>query len=387
MKNPVIFVIYAVMLLILSACQTTTQPSDEPAWVSSFRSKHHDMVKEETSPNLWHVIGDSFELKDYATHPKVKTQIAFYMKNKKFFENVSIKSEPYLYYVFDEIKKSNLPSEMIILPMIESGFDPYVYSRGKAAGIWQFVPGTGRLYGLKQSGNYDGRRDIQASTHAAVQYLQRLNKEVGGDWLLTLAAYNSGEMAIKRAIENNRRQGKKTDYFSLPLSKETQLFVPRILAIQTMLSNPDQYGITLNTVPSMPYFAQITLPHDSGFKQLASATGTDVSLLKSLNAGYSKSANNVSKQYPFLIPADKQAAFAQAAIPVVNTSEKIASTSSEKPVKSGAQPYKIKSGDTLSTIAKHFHVSVNDLKKWNPVNAGKRTLALGDTLYIYPKNK
>jgi membrane-bound lytic murein transglycosylase D len=433
------------MTLILSACQTNTSTTTDkdPGWV---RTTH----KKETSAseNIWDVIGKEFELKKYWDNPRVQTQVAFYTKNKRFFDKVSANAEPYMYQVFDEVKNADLPTEMIVLPMVESGFDPYVYSSGKAAGIWQFVPGTGRLYGLKQVGNYDGRRDIQASTQAAVKYLRRLNEEMNGDWLLTLASYNSGEGAIKKAMEANRRQGKKTDYFSLNLSKETQLFVPRILAISKMLSDPERYGIKLNFIPYSPYFGQVQLPHNSGFSQLATASGVSSTELKKLNPGYSKTANAVDKQYAFLVPIKEVDRFDADAVPAVNTIDKVSmpektktpqsvgsntkytvksgdnlgsiarryhvsvnalaeanhinstttlhlgqtllipnsTTATTTPKTSNKVNYTIKSGDTLSKVAKRFNVNIDDLKKWNPAITSKSKLALGDKLTIYPKS-
>lgn len=428
------------MMLTLTACQTNA-PSE--AETTSSHWLKTPFKKEKPAPqDIWGVIAKEFELQKYWDNPRVQAQVAFYSRNKSFFDMVSTNAEPYLYQVFDEVKKAGLPAEMIVLPMVESGFDPYVYSPGKAAGIWQFIPGTGRLYGLKQVKNYDGRRDIHASTQAAVKYLQKLNQELNGDWLLTLAAYNSGEGAIKRAVEANRRAGKKTDYFSLNLRKETAQFVPRILAISKMLSNPKHYGIELNYIPYSPYYVEVKLPHNSGFKELAASTNVDVDVLKVLNPGYSKSANTIDKQYAFLVPVESEKQFSSNSIPTVKTADKAdkitppKSTRTEKThtVKSGDTlktialahhvsskalakvnnidvtatlqvgrqlkipsstavttqnnvkvSYRIKKGDTLGGIAKQFSVSVSDIKKWNPITAKKQKLALGDVLTIYPK--
>ena len=156
-----------------------------------------------------------------------------------------------------EVEKRGFPLELALLPIVESAFHPFAYSRSHASGIWQFIPSTGKIYGLKQNWWYDGRRDIVAATRAALDYLDKLNKEFDGDWLLALAAYNTGERNVARAIRRNKRAGKDTDFFSLRLPRETKGYVPSLLAVAELVANPEQHGIVWKPVADQQYFAQV----------------------------------------------------------------------------------------------------------------------------------
>ena len=152
-----------------------------------------------------------------------------------------------MYWIAGQVKKRNMPMELVLLPIVESAFDPHATSGANAAGIWQIIPSTGRNYGLKQTRSYDARRDVVASTTAALDMMQRLNKMFDGDWLLTVAAYNSGEGRVMKAIKTNKARGKSTDFWSLPLPQETKLYVPKMLALSDILKNSKRYGVRLPT--------------------------------------------------------------------------------------------------------------------------------------------
>ncbi len=154
--------------------------------------------------NIWQRIFDNYRLQEI-NHPKVTQQIERYLKNPKFLEIIQKRAEPYLYLISEATERQNLPGELALLPIIESGFQPNAYSSGKASGLWQFIPSTGRMFGLKQNWWYDGRRDVYASTQAATRYLKQLNEEFNGDWLLTLASYNAGKGTVRKAIKKIKR--------------------------------------------------------------------------------------------------------------------------------------------------------------------------------------
>ncbi|SUG79459.1 membrane-bound lytic murein transglycosylase d [Salmonella enterica subsp. enterica] len=163
---------------------------------------------------------------------RIREQKQKYLRNKSYLHDVTLRAEPYMYWIAGQVKKRNMPMELVLLPIVESAFDPHATSGANAAGIWQIIPSTGRNYGLKQTRNYDARRDVVASTTAALDMMQRLNKMFDGDWLLTVAAYNSGEGRVMRAIKANKARGKPTDFWSLSLPRETKLYVPKMLALE-----------------------------------------------------------------------------------------------------------------------------------------------------------
>ena len=176
----------------------------------------------------------NIESRDVQQYQKWSSQHPTYLKN--LFE----RAEPFLYYILNELEKRNMPTEIALLPAIESAYKPNAVSKSKASGLWQFIPSTGKHYGLKQNWWYDGRRDVIASTDGAIKYLKYLNNMFDGDWLHALAAYNSGEGRVMRAIKKNKREGKPTDFWSLALPKETRAYVPKLLALADILRHQDK---------------------------------------------------------------------------------------------------------------------------------------------------
>jgi len=179
---------------------------------------------------FWGELRRGFRLTGSKQAAVVK-QATDYGRNPQQIERVFKRGEPYLAYIFEEVKKRNFPTEIVLLPFVESGYDPFAYSHGRAAGMWQFIPGTGKMYGLKQDWWYDGRRDIVDSTRAALDYLEYLEEINDGNWLNAIASYNSGEGNVLRATRNNRKAGKQIDFWYLKPPKETSMYVPKLLAL------------------------------------------------------------------------------------------------------------------------------------------------------------
>ena len=168
-------------------------------------------------------------------------------------DRVSDRARLYLHHIVTEVERRDLPGELAMLPVVESAYQPFrLFSGTGRRGIWQFIPSTGRLYGLRYSWWYDGRRDVVESTRAALDYLEKLHAEFSGDWLLALAAYNSGEGNVRKAIRRNRRAGKPVDFWSLQLPRETRSYVPRLLAVSAIVADPELYGLTLKPSPTTP---------------------------------------------------------------------------------------------------------------------------------------
>ena len=189
--------------------------------------------------------GFQFPDNSAALQKQVVSELKWFAKHKNYMARVLQRADPFLYYILEEAEKRNLPTELVLLPIVESAFQPFAYSHGRAAGIWQFIPATGRAYGLKQNWWYDGRRDIYASTQVALDYLERLNKLFKGDWMLALAAYNSGSGTVQRAIKRNKKANRPTDYWHLKLPRETRAYVPKLLALKEIISHPEKYSVSL----------------------------------------------------------------------------------------------------------------------------------------------
>src|SRR5690606_28721792 len=204
--------------------------------------------------------------------------------------------------IVSELEANKMPLELALLPIIESSYNPFAYSTHRAAGIWQFVPDTGKSFGLEQNGWYDGRRDIVASTDAAIRYFKQLHTMFNEDWLLAIAAYNAGQGTLRRAIAKNRKQGKPVDFWSLPLPEQTRSYVPRLLALSRVIAEPDNYDLTITSIPNDPYFTSIDLNSQVNLAQIALLADIDVKEIQQLNAGYSQWLTDPSRPHQVLVP-------------------------------------------------------------------------------------
>lgn len=208
------------------------------------------------------------------------------LSNRGFLRTASERAGPYLHFIVERLDERQLPMELALLPMIESAYDPQANSSAAAAGLWQFMPATGRDFNLAQSSVYDARRDVVASSKAAMDYLERLHARFGNDWFLALAAYNAGEGTVARAVEANRRAGLPTDYWHLSLPRETQAYVPRLLALSTLIREPQAYGVQFAPVANAPYFEVVPLEHAVDIPRLAASAGVEEGPLLKLNSAY-----------------------------------------------------------------------------------------------------
>jgi len=217
--------------------------------------------------------------------PQVRRQLAWYREQGSLLDEASVRATPYLFYVMEEIEARGFPADLALLPIVESGYEPTVISRHGAAGLWQFMGGTGRRFGLSRSGWVDERLDITASTTAALDYLGTLSRRFDGDWLLAIAAYNSGWGNVERAIARNRRAGRPTDVWHLPLRGETHALIARVVALSEIYRNPGAHGLTLPAAANEPYFARVVLAHPTDLREFARRSGIDEKLFKRLNPG------------------------------------------------------------------------------------------------------
>lgn len=327
--------------------------------------------------DLWAFIGDELKM-GIPENSRIREQKQKYLRNKSYLHDVTLRAEPYMYWIAGQVKKRNMPMELVLLPIVESAFDPHATSGANAAGIWQIIPSTGRNYGLKQTRNYDARRDVVASTTAALDMMQRLNKMFDGDWLLTVAAYNSGEGRVMRAIKANKARGKPTDFWSLSLPRETKLYVPKMLALSEILKNSKRYGVHLPTTDESRALARVRLNSPVEMAQIADMAGMSISKLKTFNAGVKGSTLGVSGPRYVMVPKKHaeqlRESLASGEIDAVQ-SQLIADNT---PLNS--RSYKVRSGDTLSGIASRLGVSTKDLQQWNNLRGSR--LKIGQSLTV-----
>lgn len=226
-----------------------------------------DLAKKGILSSAYRQILEQCRNKQISINDRISRQMGSYSKG--YLYEISERARPFLFHIVDALSKNNLPLDLALLPIVESAYKPTALSPASAAGIWQFIPSTGRIYGLEQNGYYDARLDVSASTHAAIRFLSELRDRYKGDWLLALAAYNAGPGTVDTAIAQNREQGLDTDYWSLPLPLETQNYVPRLLALARIFANPAAAGLKLRPLKNEPYFIQVKIDREADINQLA----------------------------------------------------------------------------------------------------------------------
>ncbi|MCD5993890.1 transglycosylase SLT domain-containing protein [Pseudomonas sp. CDFA 602] len=240
-----------------------------------------------TGDDVWRRVAERCTLvTGQEANERIQRQRDWLLGNRGFLRGASERASPYLHFIVERLDERRMPMELALLPMIESAYNPMANSSAAAAGLWQFIPSTGRDFNLHQSAAYDARRDVVASSKAAMDYLTRLHDQFDNDWLLALAAYNSGEGTVSRAIAANRRRGLPADYWHLSLPKETQDYVPRLLALSMLVRDPDAYGVKLTPVANTPYFDVVELNRSVDLTQLAATAGVDEGQLLRLNSAF-----------------------------------------------------------------------------------------------------
>ncbi|MEN5016650.1 murein transglycosylase D [Erwinia sp. Eh17-17] len=343
-----------------------------PRWQDDGTTLAHDR-------DLWNFIGDELKMK-VPDNYRIREQKQKYLSNKSYLHDVTLRAEPYMYWIVEQIKQRKMPMELVLLPIVESAFNPHATSSANAAGIWQIVPQTGRNYGLKQTQWYDGRRDVVASTKVALDMMQRLNGMFDGDWLLTIAAYNSGEGRVLKAIKANKAKGRPTDFWSLALPRETTVYVPKMLALGEILRNSKRYGVRLPAPNEARALARVEVGQQIELTQAAEMAGMSLSKMKTFNSGYTRGKTAPNGPHYIMVPKSNVAKLRNslasgdiAAVQPTSLAKNSVSTAS----------YKVRSGDTLSGIAKRLGVPVKDLQRANNMRGVSikpgQTLSLGNS--------
>jgi membrane-bound lytic murein transglycosylase D len=361
---------------VASTPSINTRIKQKPIWLSEKPSP-------QVPQDVWERMRQGFQLQEgLGVNPRIEQQRLWFASNPSFLENAGERGSLYIHYIVERLEERNMPLELALLPVIESSYNPMAYSPAKAVGLWQFIPSTGRYFNLRQTRFYDGRKDITASTLAAMNYLTRLHDMFNGDWLLALAAYNAGEGTVSRAIERNEKLGLPTDYWNLPLPQETRDYVPKLLALSQVVLAPAAYGVNLNPIANEPYFEVVELKLPMDLSKVAAIAEIDEDELFQLNPAF-KQRTTIDGPQHLLVPTSK----AQLLTSSLSTMrpEELISQRPRKAVFEGSEgklnrSYRVKNGDNLTVIAKANKVQVHDLQRWN--NLTGHNLKVGQTLVM-----
>ncbi|MCC5862876.1 MAG: LysM peptidoglycan-binding domain-containing protein [Gammaproteobacteria bacterium] len=299
------------------------------------------------------VAGFALEPVDNA---RVRQELAWFTRNPAYIDRVFTRGSLFLPHILDQIEARGLPSELALIPLIESAYDPFAYSHGRAAGLWQFIPGTGQRFGLRQNWWYDGRRDVVESTRAALEYFEYLNGFFDGDWLLAMAAYNAGEGRVRQAVNRNLRADRNPAFWYLQLPRETRHYVPRLLAIRKLLSDPEAHGITLPELPDEPGFAIVPVEGQIDLALAAELAEISTDEIYRLNAGFNRWATDPEGPQRLLVPADRELDFR----------ERLAAIDLREQVQWSR--HRVANGETLIHIARRYGTTVEVIRDVNEIN-------------------
>ena len=322
--------------------------------------------------DLWELVREGFQLEHSLDRKRVQDEISWFRRHPDYIERVTKRAEKFLYHIVQVLSARDLPMEFALLPVIESAYDPFAYSHGRASGLWQFIPATARLHDIRIDWWYDGRRDVIDSTDAAARYLDHLHGRMGEDWLLALAAYNTGEGKVRSAIRKNKRSKQQTDYWALKLSKETTAYVPRLLAICAIIANPESFGIQLKTIRNRPYWESVDIGSPLDLRKAAELADIDSRRLHQLNAGYNQWSTHPEGPHRLIIPVDHVSRFTSA-LKKLDTKERLS-----------WDRYKIAPGDTLGALARRFNTTTNVLRSINGISGS--LIIAGNSLLIPSRN-
>lgn len=323
-------------------------------------------------PDILDLLRQDFEL-SYADNRRIEVQRDWFVRHPDYLNRVFTRSQRYLPHIRDELERRGLPLELALLPIVESAYDPFAYSHGRAAGLWQMIPGTAKRFGIEQNWWYDGRRDIVDSTRAALDYLEYLYKLNDGDWLNAIASYNSGEGNVRKAVRRNTRAGKPIDFWHLSVPKETSAYVPKLLALVDIVRDPAKYNLTLPEVPDETQFVVTDIGSQLDLALAAELAGVDIDTVYAFNPGYNRWSTDPAGPHTLVVPVAVAAEFATA-LATVPQNERVR-----------WKRHKVGNGETISEIAERYHTSISSVRAAN--NLRGNTIRAGHHLMIPVSSK
>lgn len=327
------------------------EPTAEPETQAPAPIREAMIVAPEPVPeDLWQRIRNGYGMNELNS-PLIKRHEKWYASHPDYVLRMTERGRRYLFYIVEEVERRGMPMEIALLPMIESAFNPGANSVASASGIWQFIPSTGKHFGMEQNWWHDGRRDIIGATNGALDYLQKLHDQFG-DWELALAAYNWGENAVARAQAKNRKLRKPTDYSHLRMPRETQNYVPKLLAVKNIVSDPARFGLILSDVPDEPYFEAVAANQHMDVKIAAELADISMEEFIALNPSHNRPVILQDTSNVLLLPVDKVETFRSN---LAKTNLRLVSW----------QPYESKKGERFEQIAAHFGLSISELRSAN----------------------
>jgi membrane-bound lytic murein transglycosylase D len=376
------FLIVIFLSTIITACENITVFFDENdekiirEVIAKNQQKQQNQQKQPNQPikpvktnkyyhNLWDEISANHSLTGYEQDNGLYWHLKWFKENPDYLTRVTKRATPYLKIIVDEVKKRDLPYELALLPIVESAFYPFSYSHGTASGLWQFIPSTGKLYGLRQDFWVDERRDVVKSTNAALNYLENLYT-LFGDWQLAIASYNSGPGRVQRAIAKNKKQGKKADFWHIKLPAETRGYLPRLLAVAKLIQNPAEYGQVITPVANKDVLQNILLKEQLDVALIAEFSDLNAAQIYDINPALNRFAT--PKNYNLLLPIEKVAKFKNS-LNNYPTSKRVSWIR-----------YKVKSGDSINRIANKYNVDTQVIKELNALKTNK--IIIGDYLLV-----
>jgi membrane-bound lytic murein transglycosylase D len=311
----------------------------------------------EQYPDVFDRIRAGFKLEDVESR-QIDQQLVYFANNPAYLERVFGRASLYMHHIVKEIEARGMPMELALLPVVESAFEPFARSWVAANGLWQFMPGTGERFGLRQDWWYDGRRDVLESTRAALDYLQYMHDEFFNDWLLAIAAYNCGEFRVQREVNKNRALGKPVDFFSLSLPSETRAYVPKLLAMRRLVANPEDYGIAFSPIPNEPYFVKVDTGGQLDLTLAAELAGITLDEVYELNPGFHRWATDPAGPHHLLLPRDTADAFKRN-LDLLSPDERVR-----------VSLHTVKKGESVATIAAKYKTQPIVIRDMNTLANG-----------------
>ena len=376
--------------MLLAGCQSLTShevaTDDQPTMQTAPASRDSFLLDpdEQSGMTVWQRASQSMSM-DIPNQADVNAFRDWYLQHPRYLSTVTDRASSYLFLVMEELDKRKMPMELALLPIVESAYNPLARSPSNAVGLWQFTPGTGTRFGLDRNSLYDGRRDIHASTVAALTYLQKLHDDFDGNWLHAIAAYNAGEGRIQQAVDQRKRRGHGGDFWTLNLPRQTTEYVPRLLALADIIKHADKYGIDLPTHPNHQHWEVIDAGGPVSFSVVADMAGLSVDEVRRMNPGYTQDRTPANGPYRLLVPhkgaRELQLALAELprarrikageadfVLPQESDHSMVAEVRNTKGT-SSARPrfttYKVRKGDTLWSISKAHGIDAKQLLSWN----------------------